>query len=182
MLHHEYVDVLARSVDLLRLWSVLVCPLLSSWCLGLSDIIWLLNSLLQWIELLLEILDLLLVCSLNKIYDLSLLHLPDIIDDCVLFVLVYLLHGCLEESSCESGHVTDSTVQKEFLDDLLVAEYLAEPNAELYILFERFADNANEVWYLGSYICSECHCQGESYDVLKNFKLVALSTSILYNL
>ena len=87
MLHHEYVDVLARSVDLLRLWSVLVCPLLSSWCLGLSDIIWLLNSLLQWIELLLEILDLLLVCSLNKIYDLSLLHLPDIINDCILFVL-----------------------------------------------------------------------------------------------
>ena len=61
MLHHEYVDVLARSVDLLRLRSVLVCPLLSSLCLGLSDIIWLLNSLLQWIELLLENLDLLLV-------------------------------------------------------------------------------------------------------------------------
>ena len=97
-------------------------------------------------------------------------------------MLVYLLHRCFQQSCCEPRHVTDRAVQKEFLDDLLVAENLAEPDAEFDVLFERFTDDANKVWYLGSHICSESHCQSESHNVLQHFKLVALASCILYDL
>ena len=182
MLHHEYVDVRARGINLLRLWPKLGGPRLGSRGRCLPHFIWLVHPLLLRVELLPEVLDLVLVCGPNIVYHLALLHLLDVFCDRVLFVLVDLLHGGLEQTCRESRHVTNRAVHEEFLDDLLVGEDLAEPDAKLNVLLESSANDAYEVRYLGTDAGAESYRQGECDDVFEHFKLIAFPSRLLHNL
>ena len=45
----------------------------------------------------------------------------------VFFMVVQILHRRFQKASCEPCHVWNGAVHKELFDDLLVWEYLAEP-------------------------------------------------------
>ena len=85
---------------------------------------------------------------------------------------------CLQQTCCEPRHVANRAVHEELLDDLLVREDLAEPDAQLDVALQCFADDSNEEGDLSSHTRPECHSQGESDDIFKHFQLVTLSTSL----
>ena len=147
-----------------------------------SYFIRLLNLLFRAVVSLLHTLDLVAVGLPDVRSNVACLQLVDIPFDHLLFVLVDLLHGCLQQTSGEPRHVANRAVHEELLDDLLVREDLAEPDAQFDVALQCFADDSNEEGDLSSHTCPECHSQGESDDIFEHFQLVALSTSLEDNL